>query len=84
MITKHTPGPWSVAHRAKGLAINGPRSQVAVIGFLDEQAQADAALIAAAPDLLLCLVQIQSGESMTVEMQLAIDSAIRRATGAAS
>jgi hypothetical protein len=84
MITKHTHGPWSVAHRAKGLAINGPRSQVAVIGFLDEQAQADAALIAAAPDLLWCLVQIQSGESMTVEMQLAIDSAIRRATGAAS
>ena len=39
---------------------------------------------AAAPDLLWCLVQIQSGESMTVEMQLAIDSAIRRATGAAS
>jgi len=50
-MNKHTPGPWTVSKRAKGLAINGPRNQVAIIGFLDDQATADAALIAAAPEL---------------------------------
>ena len=41
-------------------------------------------LFSAAPNMLWCLQQIQSGETMTPEMCLAIYSAIAKATGAAS
>lgn len=54
-ITNHTPGPWAISDRAKGLAIGGTRNTVCSIGFTDDQAKADAALIAAAPDLLQSL-----------------------------
>lgn len=57
MKTNFTPGPWTITARAKGLAINGPRSTVCTIGFLDDQGMADAELIASAPDLLYLVAE---------------------------
>ena len=48
-----TPGPWSVLERCCGrLVIDSPNGVVAAITFNDAAGKLDAALIAAAPDLL--------------------------------
>lgn len=46
-MSAHTPGPWIVVRRRDGLAIAG-----AGVILFGEGREADAALIAAAPDLL--------------------------------
>jgi hypothetical protein len=56
-MTKHTPGPWSVAVGPamladNGLASLGRLSVVAATAVLYDNLEADARLIAAAPDLL--------------------------------
>lgn len=59
-MTKHTPGPWTAisdaAHPANGRITSEARPHVAKVYALgmepDEVAMANAALIAAAPDLL--------------------------------
>ncbi len=57
--TKHTPtsGPWSIEQPVRrGAWIYGPDGYVALTcGNTDEEAEANARLIAAAPDLLAAL-----------------------------
>jgi hypothetical protein len=51
---KHTPGPWV----ADGVLINGPDGMIGELGFGlrgDPEMQANARLMAAAPDLLAAL-----------------------------
>lgn len=52
MSAAHTPGPWHTAAYETFFAVKmGPRS-VAIIQSLTQEAEANARLIAAAPDLL--------------------------------
>lgn len=85
-MTKHTPGPW-VCRTNQNHNI-GTRQGYAIADIAFEysslpryELEANAHLIAAAPDMLWCLEQIQAGETMTPEMCLAIDAAIRMAKG---
>lgn len=53
MTNQHTSGPWFYDDSLKGrLVINSERANVAVIPYLDQEAIANARLIAAAPELL--------------------------------
>jgi hypothetical protein len=73
MSEKYTPGPWRIAGTATGYITNtgkGGRVQVAVVGAYDdkellpfnkERWDADARLIAAAPDLYEALDAIATG-----------------------
>jgi len=64
-VTTHTPGPWRIAPKylygSDGIHIDaGARSYIAHIGnHGDEQAEADARLIAAAPRLLAALEMVK-------------------------
>lgn len=99
-MSKHTPGPWNAEADFFGNPVifgparvtvthmaNVPMSRATLPGALKIEAQevfANARLIAAAPDMLWCLEQIQAGETMTPEMILAIAAAIHKAIGSAS
>lgn len=48
---RHTPGPWII----DGSYIETPQRNIARIGGRDPEDQANARLIAVAPDLLVCL-----------------------------
>lgn len=50
--TTHTPGPWEAFKTPSGYAIDNGTKMVAKVPFTDAEASHDAALIAAAPDLL--------------------------------
>ena len=55
MKVKHTPGPWDVEHETEIIAAEGQRiaeADTRSINFVDGEANANAHLIAAAPDLL--------------------------------
>jgi len=52
-MTKHTPGPW---HVSNGVQIRSERHQIAKVWMMrDGEGNANARLIAAAPDLLEAL-----------------------------
>ena len=57
MTTQHTPGPWVAVELPTAIAIKSHMGNVANIqrGSMREQQQANARLIAAAPDLLEAL-----------------------------
>ena len=56
-MSKHTPGPWRVAN---GVQIRSQRDQIAKVWMMrDGEGKANAALIAAAPDLYKALVQVR-------------------------
>lgn len=88
METKHTPGPWTIlgADYAEGahVSIVPPNAaQVASVKKFDNW-QANARLIAAAPDLLAaCIGALQSADEMGIECPGADDlrAAIAKATG---
>ena len=69
-MTQHTPGPWRVA-LGNRLQVHGPKDEIgwpkAVVynaGLCsDEESQANAALIAAAPDMLAALQDIMAESS---------------------
>lgn len=90
-MSKHTPGPWYVSKRNPRLVIeSGPRGNaIAKTGVKlgvcsQEQAEANARLIAAAPDLVFQLqaaanyIDLLGGDSKSYR------AAIAKATGAAS
>lgn len=95
-MSKHTPGPWLLEDRTV-YALNSDSSPVNRFwsqverGWADqrertsfEEAEANARLIAAAPDLLeaLSLASQSAGfQYMTHETRNAIDEAIAKATG---
>lgn len=57
-VPRFTPGPWTVEKFQDNLGINAGEGRVAWVSFDDEQGQADARLIAAAPDLLSALTDL--------------------------
>ena len=100
--TQHTPGPWKVLHtRARKLQWNvctengAPFQAVIVEGLCnsnehlsDEVQEANARLIAAAPDLLASLIDLLAWANIsddshykTLALRNAARAAIRQATG---
>lgn len=68
-MTEHTPGPWTTAPH--GLRADAPHTQIMASGTWiadaidwpgNRTAEANARLIAAAPDLLAALVQLHAFE----------------------
>ena len=89
---KHTPGPWDVDGTSPHRTINGPEFTVAMIHQprLMElpESEANARLIAAAPELLAVLqdyIADQNGEKILSGMELwrRMNDAVRKATGGA-
>jgi len=101
METKHTPGPWWVGEEDSfdGIAVMYRDGMVPVAnvqtGYTDRNSEANARLIAAAPDLLAACVSLSSMEIftesaadddiciITVATVRKIRAAIAKATGAA-
>lgn len=80
MTAKHTPGPW---HVANGVQIRGAREQIAKVWMMrGGEGNANARLIAAAPELLEALqfVMTASGEQLSTAFEQA-QAAIAKATG---
>lgn len=94
MNTKHTPGPWKATESfapdgsSRGLHIRAWRNHVAYMPGVGHQDFADAALIAAAPELLEALQRIvRAGDRLSINHPLdgLVDearAAIAKATGA--
>jgi hypothetical protein len=88
MSTQHTPGPWSVSQNVSRHVIgkNGGVVACAELTWTAEISEANARLIAAAPDLLNALVMVLDdsnaldGRPRTAEV---VYAAIAKATGAA-
>lgn len=92
-MSKHTPGPWSVAEtRHKyDTVIRGPKGEpialALIAGYTKQEGAANARLIAAAPDLLRYLKEARRTLEMwkdvapAVSLCADIDAAIARATG---
>lgn len=52
-MSKHTPGPWKATFKAGTYLIQSPEWRtIALAGYTDSEDDANARLIAAAPDLL--------------------------------
>ena len=105
MTTKHTPGPWSVVEHDHAICVQteSPRqtkfgaSRYAVVGGFDrsdpkqlEEARANARLIAAAPDLLAALQDVDAlwmhhsiahGDGKISPLHEKVIAAIAKATG---
>lgn len=96
MTTQHTPGPWEVVHAEYGIVVRTESptktkygaSRYAAIGGFDRnepdqlaEAQANARLIAAAPDLLEALLFVLKYESMGAVTEATARAAIAKATG---
>ena len=57
MKTKHTLGPWRV-HEGWGLTVESSKCRIASIASAEYNAEANAHLIAAAPDMLEALERV--------------------------
>lgn len=56
-MSKHTPGPWQkIGSKVKSIGMN--ECLIAAVSVQDDEGQANANLIAAAPDLLASLEEI--------------------------
>ena len=87
-MSKHTPGPFSVAEtRHKyDIVIRGPKNEpialVLIAGFSKKEGAANANLLAAAPDLLDALKRCKFDSlNMTLEDREFCRAAIAKATG---
>jgi hypothetical protein len=82
-MNEHTPGPWKTNGDPYVSTADGKRS----IAFCDtrqaHEDRANARLIAAAPELLSALRQIERGEYCEGEERKIASAAIAKATGAA-
>ena len=88
MGTKHTPGGWArnIAPARKYNTIFAGRNthvaHLATSGLSDEEIEANADLIAAAPDLLAALIYVQQAVEGGQDFGMStINDAIRKATG---
>jgi hypothetical protein len=90
--TKFTPGPWMVGEKDRNdqTVVDGPHSTICTcfhhcVKSLEREMEANARLIAAAPDLLkvceLALKSWFSGEVSEVHMETELRAAIAKATG---
>lgn len=97
MTTKHTPGPWRVLRPGPGIDYNWHVTDemdtfvAHVFGFshaVDEQSRINASLIAAAPDLLDALIELNSvsarGFLYDDPARVKARAAIAKATGSQS
>lgn len=68
-MSEHTPGPWAVSNQWGATQVGPPSGSVAVVTINQgvEQAQANARLIAAAPELLEMVAQLASGSPGDVQ-----------------
>jgi hypothetical protein len=91
-MAQHTPGPWSDGMSSSYDGRTSYRSVIADMGthfvtvakvprFNDPQAKANAALIAAAPDLLASLIQVISIADRKTDVFQWARSVIAKATG---
>lgn len=89
-MTKHTPGPWQFrlsTDEDHALVQRGRSGGFVVRGASVEQENADARLIAAAPDLLLALINLEHGVDLPADspsladIRAAARAAIAKATG---
>lgn len=55
MSARHTPGPWTANTQTTRIQVNSRNVTVAHVMGIDAKAQADAYLMAAAPELLAAL-----------------------------
>jgi len=87
-MSKHTPGPWSASeefddNESLGIAITaGRRRQVVRVFDISQEGFANAALIAAAPDLLAVLEHVLDRATMPGFLRDKVKAAIVKATGA--
>ena len=92
MSTKHTPGPWHIADGSKLMVHAGDVWVASTMGVRGDTGEANARLIAAAPDLLEALypfvAQNTSEEFITITVKSAhvtrARAAIAKATGEAA
>ena len=86
---KHTPGPWFVGpiHNGRGVPVQrGTEGGFLVYGTSPDRERADAALCAAAPDLLEALVDLCDSQLTSRDREGAISrglAAIAKARGEA-
>lgn len=93
MERKHTPGPWKcytindrILNHNRGFEIHGPETKGSIRDVLPTETEANAKLIAAAPDLLQALetakhTLTQLNQNGIVDNTLLlIDRAIKKAT----
>lgn len=92
MMFKGTPGPWLNAGRSAGAHIHADIGEVAWlrswVSIDDEQIEANANLIAAAPELLEALISIvdrshngELGSSKVIDMRKIAEGAIAKVLG---
>lgn len=86
--SKHTPGPWKQEYEGGSISQSSNIHKIIVYDegkFDNEEGQANARLIAAAPELLeACKTVLKGTEYMTQDDFNLIKSAIARAEGRAS
>ncbi|WP_156507271.1 hypothetical protein [Bordetella trematum] len=88
MTTKHTPAPWTQGHSPAGITcvwLDGATEPLHEMGrctsWIDCNTEANARLIAAAPELLQALIDVvRVADRATVEFDAA-RAAIAKATG---
>lgn len=86
MTTQHTPAPWATDGKAETdtLDIVSPLGRVAMLDCSHDLVLEDARLIAAAPDLLACLLDVLDADGDLNVMDFdRYRAAIAKATGAA-
>lgn len=77
-MSKHTPGPW----HAMGWNVYDKDDMIADAGFVSEvKSDANARLIAAAPDMLEALESIEDMRSMQGADRYRVKAAIAKAKG---
>ena len=85
MSAKHTPAPWTVSGKQVKSIDHGKRYTVATANnpkFTDEANASNACLIAAAPDLLACLLDVLDADGDLDAMDFnRYRAAITKATG---
>lgn len=91
-MSKHTPGPWKVSTVDSfpgqiKILTNGPKYIGNVFteapGFLDENANANAHIVAAAPDMfeILTHIKTQFGDGIGEKLDAWITRALKKAKG---
>jgi hypothetical protein len=88
MTTQHTPGPWEVKRQINGedfYIADGPNFDVCeiIVGHArsQEAAEANARLIAAAPDMLEFLQALNRIGGLGLDVHRQLDALIAKATG---
>jgi len=80
VMSKHTPGPWRVIGLGSAIYQVEEHTETASFSSFSEHSEANARLIAAAPDLLLALAQMMDGYKLPSVRKQA-RAAIAKATG---